>query len=61
MLDTFAKEGAVKPLIKNTLNRGHLCVIERFSSFKGIATIYLSVLKVSFIMDKAIHPNVSAI
>ena len=51
----------MNPLIKNTLNRGHLCVIERFSSFKGIATIYFGVLKVSFIMDKAIHPNVSAI
>ena len=53
----------VEPLIKDTLNKGHLCIKDTFqctSLYSGNTFLPLKEDNLS-IMDKMIHPNVSVI
>ena len=48
----------VEPLIKDTLNKGHLCVKDTFLLYQIISWQYIFEDNLS-IMDKMICPNVS--
>ena len=59
----FSSEYTVEPLIKDTLNKGHLCIKDTFQCtnlYSGNTFLPLKEANLS-IMDKMICPNVSVI
>ena len=51
----------VEPLIKDTLNKGHLCIKDTFRYTNLFTSERGQALYIIFIMDKMMRPNVSGI